>query len=588
MSLSEQRYLQRRVKLTRRRAMEPLAATARIAYVERLARERVDVLVIGGGITGAGVALDAATRGYRVALVEKVDFASGTSSKSTKLAHGGIRYLPQFDLAMVHEALVERGLMVRHAPFLVRPQSFVLPVYKDMRWPSGLPVRPPTDFGLGFVLDIGLWMYDLMAGRLNIGRHKSISAKEALRLAPRLRSPGLKKAFLYYDAQTNDAQLTVTVLRTAAQFGAVVTNYTEVTGFTRAQGKLNGAVVRDVLTNQECSVSARHIINAAGVFAEHVAALTGDESKATIEPSKGIHLVVARERLQITDTAVVLPETEDGRILYVIPWSARAVIGTTDTGSGDLDDPQASPEDIAYLLKHVNDYLEVNLTHDDILSVYAGYRPLVKSRGARAADLSRTHVVLQENNGMVTIVGGKLTTYRRMAQDTVDVLAKRDGMPRSHPTRQLLLAGAIGWRDAKREIEARGRQLGLAPEMVEHLACNFGSNASAVLDLIDEDESLRERLVPDLPYLRAEVVYACRAEMAMTLEDVLARRTRIILEDAERGAGVAPEVAALMARELGWSSEDTHAQVEQYRALVNHQLEAEGLRRVQGDSVKKN
>jgi glycerol-3-phosphate dehydrogenase len=559
--------------------MEPLAATARTAYVERLARERFDVLVIGGGITGAGVALDAAARGYRVALVEKVDFASGTSSKSTKLAHGGIRYLPQFDFAMIHEALVERGLMVRHAPFLVRPQPFVLPVYEHMRWPGGLPVRPPTDFGMGFVLDIGLWMYDLMAGRLNIGRHKSISAKETLRLAPRLRSAGLKKAFLYYDAQTNDAQLTVIVLRTAAQLGAVVTNYAEVTGFTRAQGKLNGAVVCDVLTNQEFTVSARHIINATGVFAEQVAALTGDESKATIEPSKGIHLVVARERLQITDTAVVLPETEDGRILYVIPWGSRAVIGTTDTGSGDLNDPQAGPEDIAYLLKHVNDYLEVNLTHDDILSVYAGYRPLVKSRGARAADLSRTHVVLQENNGMVTIVGGKLTTYRRMAQDTVDVLAKRDEMPISHPTRQLLLAGAIGWRDAKREIEARGHKLGLEPEIVEHLEFNFGSTAGDILDLVDEDSSLRKRIVPDLPYIYAEVVYACRGEMAMTLEDVLARRTRIILEDAARGAGVAAEIAALMAGELNWSSDQTRAQVERYRALVGHQLEAEGLRR---------
>src|SRR6266700_4492952 len=395
------RCLPRQMKLTRRRVMEPLAAAARTANVERLAREQFDVLVIGGGITGAGVALDAAARGYIVALVEKVDFASGTSSKSTKLAHGGIRYLPQFDFAMIHEGVVERGLMVRHAPFLVRPQAFVIPVYAQMRWPSSLPVRPPTDFGLAFVLDIGLWMYDLMAGRLNIGRHKRISARETLRRAPKLRSQGLKKALLYYDAQTNDAQLTVSVLRTAAQFGAVVPNYTQVTGFTRANGKLNGA----------------------GVFAERVAALTGDESKATIEPSKGIHLVVARERVNISTTAVVLPETDDGRILYVIPWEARAIIGTTDTGTGDLDDPQASPADIAYLLKHVNDYLEVNLTHDDILSVYAGYRPLVKSRGARAADLSRTHVVLQENNGMVTIVGGKLTTYRRMAQDTVDVLS---------------------------------------------------------------------------------------------------------------------------------------------------------------------
>ncbi len=561
--------------------MEPLAATARAAYHERLAQDQFDVLVIGGGITGAGVALDAVCRGYQVALVEKADFASGTSSKSTKLAHGGIRYLPQFDFPMIHEGVVERGLMVRHAPFLVRPQPFVIPVYEHMPWPSSLPVRPRTDFGLDLVLDIGLWMYDLMAGRLNIGRHKRVSAAETLRRAPKLRSSGLKKALLYYDAQTNDAQLTVTVLRTAAQFGAVVTNYTEVTGFTRDNnGKLNGAVVCDVLSGRQVTVSARHIINATGVFAEQVASLTGDESKATVEPSKGIHLVVACERLGITNTAVVLPETEDGRILYIIPWSARAIIGTTDTGTGNLDDPQASPADIAYLMKHVNQYLEVNLTGDDILSVYAGYRPLVKSRGARAAELSRTHVVLQEVNGMVTIVGGKLTTYRRMAQDTVDVLAKRDGMPLSHPTRNLLLSGAIGWRKARSEIDARARQLGVAPDIVQHLEFNFGSHARSVLDLIEEEQSLRERLMPVLPYIRAEVVYACRAEMAMTLEDMLARRTRIILEDGARGAAIAPQVAAMMARELGWSSDQTNSQVEQYRALVRHQLESEGLQAV--------
>ena len=293
-----------------------------------------------------------------------------------------------------------------------------------------------------------------------------------------------------------------------------------------------------------------------------------------------MNVVVARERLGISDTAVVLPETEDGRILYVIPWSARAVIGTTDTGSGNLDDPQANPADIAYLIKHVNDYLEVNLSEDDILSVYAGYRPLVKSRGAHAAELSRTHAVLQEVNGMVTIVGGKLTTYRRMAQDTVDVLAKRDGMPTSHPTKHLLLSGAIGWRDAKQEIEARARQIGVAPDIVEHLEFNFGGHARSILDLLEEDKSLGERLRPDLPYIRAEVIYACRAEMAMTLEDVLARRTRIILEDGARGAGIAPEVAALMAGELGWSSDQTNSQVQQYRALVSHQLESEGLQAV--------
>src|SRR5438067_9785711 len=323
------------MKLRRRRAMEPLAAAARTAHVERLAREQFDVVVIGGGITGAGVALDAAARGYRVALVEKGDFASGTSSKSTKLAHGGIRYLPQFDFAMIHEGVVERGLMVRHAPFLVRPQAFVIPVYEDMSWPSSLPVRPKTSVGLDLVLDIGLWMYDLMAGRLNIGRHKRISAHETLRRAPKLRRRGLKKALLYYDAQTNDAQLTVTVLRTAAQFGAVVTNYTEVIGFARATGKLTGAVVHDMLTQQEVTVSARHIINAAGVFAEHVATLTGDEPKATVEPSKGIHLVVARDQLRISETAGVLPESDGGRILYLRPWRPRAITGTTDTVSRD-------------------------------------------------------------------------------------------------------------------------------------------------------------------------------------------------------------------------------------------------------------
>lgn len=559
--------------------MEPLAASARTAYVERLARERFDVLVIGGGITGAGVALDAAARGYSVALVEKADFASGTSSKSTKLAHGGIRYLSHFDFALVHEALVERGLLVRHAPFLVRPLPFVLPLYEHAHWPAGLPVTLPTSYGLGFILDIGLWLYDLLAGRLNVVRHTHISAREALLRVPMLRSVGLKQAFVYYDTQTNDAQLTITVLRTAAQHGAVVTNYTEVTGFTRGEGKLNGTRVRDVLTNHECTVSARHIINAAGVFAERVAALTGDESQVSIEPSKGIHLVVARERLGISDTGIVLPETDDGRILFVIPWGVRAVIGTTDTGAGDLDDPQATPEDIAYLLRHVNRFMEVNLTSDDILSVYAGYRPLLKSKEARAADLSRTHVVLQENNGMVSIVGGKLTTYRRMAQDAVDVIARRDGKAISHPTRQLLLAGAVGWRDARRELEVRGGKLGLTEDIVEHLVFNFGSNACAILDLVEKEASLRKRIVPDLPYLRAEVVYACRCEMAMTLEDVLARRTRIMLEDASRGTEVAAEVAALMACELGWSSEYRDAQVERYCALVGRQLEAEGLRR---------
>ena len=552
--------------------METFDAATRLANLERMAREQFDVLVVGGGITGAGVALDAAARGYRVALVEKADFASGTSSKSTKLLHGGIRYLPQFDFALVHEALVERGLLIQNAPFLAEPLAFLLPLYEDARRPVGIPIVPPNGIGLGPLLDIGLWMYDLMAGRRSVKRHKRISAQEAVRLAPTLRSAGLKEAFLYYDAQTNDTRLTMTVLKTAVQLGAVIANYAEVTGFTRSDGKLGGAVVRDMTNARQFTVAARHIINAAGVFAQEVMALSGDESKVSVEPSKGVHLVVPRERVRIGDTAVVLPETDDNRILFVIPWEGRAVIGTTDTGGGNLDRPQAQLDDVQYLLRHVNRYMDVNLTADDILNTYAGYRPLVKSRGGRTSDLSRTHVVVEEGNGMVTIVGGKLTTYRRMAQDTMDVIARRDSLPRNHPTQRLPLSGAIDWRRVRSQVEARARRVGLSDDIIQHLCFDFGGQALAIIDLIEQDATLGQRLVPDLQYVRAEIVYICRNEMAITLDDVLSRRTRLSLEDRDRGAGIAEDVARVMGAALGWSAEQTHAAAEQYIAESRQQL----------------
>lgn len=559
--------------------MEPFAAATRTTSLQRLAHNRLDVLVIGGGITGAGVALDAAARGYQVGLVEKADFASGTSSKSTKLVHGGIRYLPQFDFALVHEALVERGILRQNAPFLVEPLTFVLPLYADAQRPVGVPFSLPGGRGLGLTLDAGLWLYDLMSGRRKMGWHRRISTQEALRLTPRLHQLGLKEAFLYSDAQTNDTRLTLTVLRTAAQHGAALANYADVVGFTSENGHLGGAHVHDMLTGDTLAVSARHIVNATGIFSERVTALTGAESRVAVEPSKGVHLVVERERVGITDTAVVLPETEDGRILFIVPWGARAIVGTTDTGTGDLDDPEASLTDIAYLLRHVNRFMDVQLTADDVLSVYAGYRPLVKSKHGGTANLSRTHVVVQEANGLVTIVGGKLTTYRRMAQDTVDVLAQRDGLPRSHPTKQLPLSGSVRWPQARRDIETRARTLGLAPHSVRHLCFNFGQNVELLLDMIAQDSALGAPLIDDLPYLRAEVVYACRYEMALTLEDVLARRTRIILEDRDRGARIAAEVASLMSRELGWDATRMRTEEEQYVALVRHQLALEGLAR---------
>src|SRR5713226_7982047 len=506
--------------------MQPLSSATRIHNLALLDREAFDVLVVGGGVTGAGVALDAIARGYKVALVEKTDFASGTSSKSTKLVHGGIRYLPNFDFALVHEALTERGTLLQIAPFLVQPVGFVLPLYKGDRHPVGLPVTTPRGIGLGFILGIGLWLYDLLSARRGVKRHRHLSREQVLKLAPALVTEGLKEGFIYYDAQTNDARLTMALIRTAAQFGATIANYAAVTSFVTENGKVAGAHVHDRLGNQEIIVHARNIVNATGVFSEQVEELTGYEPQVQVEPSKGVHLVFSRADIMLGNDAIVLPETDDKRILFIVPWESRAVFGTTDTGSGDLDHPTATQEDISYLLKHLNRYLSVNLTEDNIVSVYAGYRPLLRSRSSEhsTAKLSRTYAVLQSPSGLVSIVGGKLTTYRRMAQDTVDVLSHRDGWAPIHPTLHLPLQGGAGWPAKQRELTVKGTALGLSPQTIEHLGKNYGAEALELVNLIEDDAELGRRLIDDLPYVRAEVVYACRNEMAMTPYDVLARR----------------------------------------------------------------
>ena len=557
--------------------MHSLSSSVRVHNLSKLDSEHFDVLVIGGGVTGAGVALDAAARGYSVALVEKIDFASGTSSKSTKLVHGGIRYLPNFDFALVHEALVERGILLQNAPFLVSPVPFVLPMYKGDRHPVGMPFTTPGGIGLGLLLRMGLWMYDGLAGRYNIKRHRRLKREGVLKLAPALVSEGLKDGYMYYDAQTNDARLTMALIRTAAQQGAVITNYTEVTSFISEQGKIQGAHVHDRVGNQDLAVRARHVVNATGVFSEEVEALTGTESLVRIEPSKGVHLVLSREDLKLGDAAIVLPETEDKRILFIVPWESRAIFGTTDTGTGDLDHPTASKEDIAYLLKYLNRYLSVSLSEENIISTYAGYRPLVSPRkaGGSTARVSRTHAVLESPSGLVTIVGGKMTTYRRMAQDTLDVLNRRDGSPVSHPTQSLPLQGSAGWPAMQRELEKKGAPLGLSPATLSHLGRNYGSEAITLLDLIVDDPSLAQLLIGDLPYIRAEVVYGCRHEMAMTPYDVLARRTSITLEDRQRGLGIVDDVATLMAKEQQWSPEQQKSMVEAFRSAMEAQIAAE-------------
>ncbi|MBO0784244.1 MAG: glycerol-3-phosphate dehydrogenase/oxidase, partial [Ktedonobacteraceae bacterium] len=518
---------------------------------------------------------DAVTRGYSVALVEKTDFASGTSSKSTKLVHGGIRYLPNFDFALVHEALVERGLLLQNAPHLVKPVGFVLPIYKGDRHPVGMPFSTPGGIGLSRLLDIGLWMYDGLAGRRNMLRHHHLKREAVLNMAPTLVTEGLKEGFIYYDGQTNDARLTMTLIRTAVRYGAVVANYASVTSFVKEHGKVNGAVVKDALTGQELTVHARHIVNATGVYSEQIEELTGVEPEVQIEPSKGVHLVLSREDLQLGDHAIVLPETEDKRILFIVPWQSRAIFGTTDTGTGDLDHPRATQDDISYLLKYLNRYLSINIHETDIVSTYAGYRPLVKPRSSKVstAKLSRTHAVLQNQSGLVSIVGGKMTTYRRMAQDTVDVLSRRDNAKPVHPTIDLPLLGSAGWTARQPEMKKRALKLGLSAQVAEHLMHAYGTEAETVMDFVTQDTTLGEHLVDELPYIKAEVVHACRNEMAMKPQDVLARRTSIILEDRQQGSGILETVVALMARELDWSEAQQEAMAQSYRDLIQVQIQ---------------
>ncbi len=532
-----------------------------------MANEGVDILVIGGGITGAGVALDAAARGYRTGLVEKGDFASGTSSKSTKLVHGGIRYLPQFDFALVHEGLVERGLLARNAPFLVHPIGFVLPLYKNAKRPLGTPIVPPFGIGMGNLLRAGLTLYDVMAGRLGIRRHRRLGVHGAIQLAPGLQRDGLKDAFIYYDGQTDDSLLTTTVMRTAAFKGALIANYAEVTGFEQAASRISTVIVRDTLSGETMTIPVGTVINAGGVFAERIESLAG-KSNIHIEPAKGVHLTIPRDVLEIEQDAIVLPETDDGRLLFIVPWGPRVTVGTTDTPGGDLEHPTVTPEDIDYLLRHVNRYMRCQLSESDIISSWAGYRPLISESGStKTSTLSRTHVVLDGPGGMVTVAGGKLTTYRRMAQDALDHVSKQQGKPPSDITRIVQLIGSEGWQEAAAAVQSSAKTLNLKPDTVQRLG-GYGAGARTILALIEQNPALNARIVPDLPYIMAEVVFACRYEMAINLDDVLARRLHINFEDWKRGSDAAPAVAQVMAQELNWDAAEIERQVVRYGDLV--------------------
>lgn len=540
--------------------------------------ERFDLVVVGGGITGAGVALDAASRGLRTVLVERDDFASGTSSRSSKLVHGGLRYLQQGDVRLVYEALAERQRLRRNAPHLVEVLPFLLPIFTR----DGLFNRK-----LAWALGKAMWMYDLTGGA-RIGKlHKRLSVDDALGYMPTLPRDRLAGAYLYYDATTDDARLTLAVARTAAlDHGAIALNRARVDGFLHDGDQLSGVRVTasDGDAERTIEIHADHVVSAAGVWSDRVRGLDRETAPDTIRPAKGVHITVPWEKVR-NEIAAVVPVPGDRRSVFVVPWGDQTYIGTTDTDyDGPIDDPRCTPEDVEYLLRAINGSIAEPLTAADITGTWAGLRPLVKTAtSGRTADLSRRHRVTVDDDGLVSINGGKLTTYREMAEDTVDtVVGRLDDAVRGriHPrarTTRLPLRGAVGYRQVRDAGAGAAGRSGLGTTAVEHLADRFGGEARTLFAMVETDPGLGERLSPDHPYLRVEVVYAVRYEMACTVDDVLTRRVPLRLRDADAAVAVAGEVARLMAPDLGWDAARAEAAAEELRAAVAAEREAAGL-----------
>ncbi len=543
----------------------------RATALETLGTTDFDVVVVGGGITGVGVALDAAARGLRTALVERDDFASGTSSKSSKLIHGGLRYLQQGDVRLVYEALHERQRLRHNAPHLVKILPFLIPLFG-----KGGVIPKELSRALGGAM----WLYDLTGGA-RIGKlHRRLKVDAALEQMPTLPRRRLAGAYLYYDAQADDARLTLAVARTAAlDHGAAVVNGAAVTALRKGDsGEVVGLTVE--ADGRTIEVAARCVVNAAGVWSDDLRAFDEGVHPHSIRPAKGIHITVPW-RLVRNEIAVVVPVPKDKRSVFVVPWGDLTYIGTTDTDyDGPIDDPQCTREDIDYLLSAINFSVEGEITVDDIVGTWAGLRPLVSdATSARTADLSRRHRVTPSPSGVITITGGKLTTYREMAADTVDAVVEVLGdvpglVHRKTPTKKLRLRGAAGYAELAAGVQDATDE---RSALVRHLADRYGGEAITLLDLIAADPSLGEPLIARLPYVRAEAIYAARQEMARSVDDVLSRRTRARLLGRDDTAAAAEAVAALLAPELGWDAAEQARQVSTYRASIEAERAAADL-----------
>ncbi|HEY9495024.1 MAG TPA: glycerol-3-phosphate dehydrogenase/oxidase [Intrasporangium sp.] len=538
-----------------------LDADYRAAAWRRLASKEFDVLVIGGGITGAGVALDAATRGLSTALVEQRDFGSGTSSRSSKLFHGGLRYLEQMNFDLVREALKERDLMLKTiAPHLVRPVSFLYPL-TSRGWE-----RP--------YVTAGLTLYDSMGGARSMPRHKQLTRAGALKLAPGLKRESLTGGLLYYDAQTDDARHTLTTVRTAAAYGASVLSSARVVGILRAGERVIGATVEDVETGERHDVNASVVINCTGVWTDDIQSMAGGRGRFHVRASKGVHIVVARDRINSEPGLILRTETS---VLFVIPWGTHWIIGTTDT-DWELDraHPAATRADIDYLLEHINSVLKVPLTHDDIQGVFAGLRPLLSGESELTSELSREHAVARPQPGLISIAGGKYTTYRVMAQDAVDAARADIGGDVSDSVTEFIpLSGAEGYVALVNQVDRLARKQDLPAWRIRHLLERYGSLVHELFALAENDRTLYEPLPGAEEYLKVEIRYAATHEAALHLDDILTRRTRVSIETRHRGTESARAAADIVAPVFGWDEARVEAEVAAYLARVDAELESQ-------------
>src|SRR6187401_1688716 len=499
-----------------------------------------DICIIGGGATGLGIAVDAASRGCKTILLEKYDFAKGTSSRSTKLVHGGVRYLQQGNIKLVMEAIKERGLLKKNAPHLVKNQSFVIPNYKWWENPF---------YG------IGLKVYDWMAGSLGLGPSEFLSKEETLKLAPNLDEEGLRGGVLYHDGQFDDARLAIHLAMTAADHGAVVINYMSVEGLMKENEKVCGVIAKDSFENKEYEIRAKAVINATGIFSDSIAKMDDKDAEPLISHSQGIHLVFDKEFL-LSDTAIMIPRTDDGRVLFAVPWHNKIIVGTTDTPVPSAsEEPVALKEEIDFVMQHIHRYLKKDPSYNDIRSVFAGLRPLVKSNSKITSAISRDHHIAVSDSELISITGGKWTTYRKMAEDVMEIAIHKAGMSEKEcVTKHLHIHGYKENNDYAAPLYY------------------YGTDETEIKTMIKKDNSLAELIHPSLSYIKAEIIWALQNEMCMTVEDALSRRTRALLLDAKAAMESARSVAALMAKEMGKNESWINEQINSFISVAKNYL----------------